>query len=343
LEYLDDINDEDMYPSFEMPEMLETPDVQPIVDLFFDGPTNKVNDKKDYVKWIQISEKGFKPGLNQKEFLVIPPGIYDIKHTKEDGYIINGKDICLDELFVLPSPEQEQIMDDIQTFWARKKYFERFKYTYKRGILLYGPAGSGKSSIINLVAKELVEKHKGIVLYLNSVRDLEYFVAFMPMLRQIEPDKQILCVLEDIEGFVAYRESESMLLNVLDGMNQMDNVFYLATTNFPEELKERILNRPSRFDRRYEVGFPNEKVREAYFRLKLSKEDLPDEELKKWVEETENLSIAHLGEVVKSVFALGNTFDQTMELLKDMKKKLSSFDFNKDKNNNIGFKSRTYK
>lgn len=236
--------------------------------------------KKDYVKWVKISERGFRASIQEKELQVVPPGVYEIKWTKEYGLILNGKDICLDELFILPSPEHNKILKDIRTFWERKSYFNKYKYTYKRGILLYGPAGTGKTSVINLIAKELVKNNDGIVLYLNSSRDLESFISFVPIIRQIEPDKQILCVMEDIEEFTNYRENETLLLNVLDGMNQMDNIVYLATTNFPENLKERILNRPSRFDRRYELGLPNDEVREEYFKLKLTSEDLEVIDLK---------------------------------------------------------------
>jgi hypothetical protein len=62
-----------------------------------------------------------------------------------------------------------------------------------------------------------------------------------------------------------------------------------------------------------------------------------------WVKETKNLTIAHLGEIVKSVFALGNTFEHTIELLGEMKNKLNSFDFNKETNGSIGFVSKVRK
>lgn len=296
--------------------------------------------KPDYVQWVRVGEKSYFPEGEIIKTKVIPAGAYDILFNQQKGYYLKGKDISLDELFVLPSPEQNLIISDIQTFWSKKEKFAEYKFTYKRGILLYGPAGSGKSSIINMLAKEIVDVHKGIVLYLNNADDLGRFMSIMPMLRQIEPNKQILCVLEDLETFVSYREAETQLLNLLDGVNQMDNVVYLGTTNYPEQLKERILNRPSRFDRRYEVGMPNPEVRKEYFKKKLSETDISKVDLDKWVKETEGLSLAHLGEIVKSVCALGNTFEETMVLLNDMKKKLSSFDFGKDSEEPMGFAGR---
>ncbi|MEO6306148.1 MAG: ATP-binding protein [Bacteroidia bacterium] len=313
---------------------------------FADEPTEnseqkeeKAVTKPDYIQWAQVGESSFFPEGEIKLTKQIPAGVYDILYNQQKGYYLKGKQISLDELFILTSPEQGQILSDIQTFWKRKSDFKKYKFTYKRGILLFGPAGCGKSSVINLLASEIVSELKGIVLYLNSSDDLVRFQAIMPMLRQIEPDKQVLCVMEDLETFTSYREAETQLLNVLDGINQMDNVVYLGTTNFPEQLKERILNRPSRFDRRYEVGYPNEDVRREYFKKKLSEDDLTKIDLKAWVKQTKNLSLAHLGEIVKSVCALGNSFEDTMKLLNEMKKKLSSFDFEKEKTGGgVGFR-----
>lgn len=302
-----------------------------------DAEEEEEEEKTDFVQWLKEGCDTYFPEREIKLVKKIPEGIYDIKYHPQKGYYFKKKQISLDELFILPSNEQTKILDDIKVFWERKEYFKKYNFTYKRGILLYGPAGGGKSSTINLLASEIVNKYKGIVFYLNNTNDLSRFQDALPMLKQIEPDKQILCVLEDLETFVSYKEGETELLNLLDGINQMDNVVYLGTTNYPEELKDRILNRPSRFDRRYEIKMPNAKVREAYFKLKLKDDDLKDLDLDLWVKKTKGYSLAHLGEVVKSVFGLGNSFEETLLLLENMKEKLSSFDFNKNKNKSVGF------
>jgi SpoVK/Ycf46/Vps4 family AAA+-type ATPase len=112
-----------------------------------------------------------------------------------------------------------------------------------------------------------------------------------------------------------------MILNLLDGIKQIDNVVYIATTNHPEKLEDRITNRPSRFDRRYEVELPNEEVRKAYIQNKLSEEDLKGIDLNSWIKESEGFSLAHMRELVISVITMDNSFEDTIARLKGMKVK----------------------
>jgi len=297
-------------------------------------------DKTDYIEWVKSGNNTYFPSGKVVIVDNIPPGIYEIGLDQNKGYFLQNKEVNLDELFVLPSKEQDAIIADIRKFWIRKQNFDDYGFNYKRGILLYGAPGNGKTSIFNLLSKEIVEKYNGIIFHLKNSDELKSFSRFSSILRQIEKDTPLLLILEDLEIFTEYSSDEILLLNLLDGAEQLDNIVVLASTNYPEKLKERILNRPSRFDRRYELKFPNEEVREFYFRKKLKPKDLESIDLKKWVDETKGLSVAHLAEVVKSVFALGNTFEETIELLNEMKIKLDSYKFDENKSSSIGFNNR---
>lgn len=299
------------------------------------------DDPVDYIQWSKQGKNVYFPEGKIKLVSELRPGVYDIGYSnKRETYFAIYKKLSLDELFTFPDPVQDKIIKDIKTFWQREDQFKKYKYAYKRGILLYGSAGNGKSSIINLLCKELVDVYKGVVFFLNNAEDLTPFINFVRnFFRQIQPQTKIICIIEDIESFTYDRSVEGKLLNLLDGMNQMENIVVIATTNYPEELKERILNRPSRFDRRYEIKNPNAEIRQAYFKHKLKEEDLTGIDIKDWVKETKGLTIAHLGEIVKSVFALGNDFKETINELKNMKKKVTSFDFNKETTDSIGFKT----
>ena len=105
------------------------------------------------------------------------------------------------------------------------------------------------------------------------------------------------------------------MLNILDGVKQIENVVYIATTNYPEKLQERITNRPSRFDRRYEVQMPSRAIRESYIKNKLSDDDLKNINLEEWLDSSEDMSLSHLKELVISVIVMGKDFKESLATL----------------------------
>jgi ATP-dependent 26S proteasome regulatory subunit len=72
-------------------------------------------------------------------------------------------------------------------------------------------------------------------------------------------------VLEDLDSMVD-SNNQSFLLNELDGFHPNTGIVVLATTNHPERLDSSILDRPSRFDRKYTFELPGENERLAYVR-----------------------------------------------------------------------------
>jgi SpoVK/Ycf46/Vps4 family AAA+-type ATPase len=185
---------------------------------------------------------------------------------------------------------------------------------------MYGEPGCGKSGIIQLLSKLIMDKD-GIVINVKDEDDVESFTKFIPTFRKIEPVRPLVVILEDIDSIAGEnRHQTSRLLNILDGVKQIENVVYIATTNYPEKLQERITNRPSRFDRRYRVELPNEEIREAYIKHKLSEDDLAKINIREWIAKTEGMSLSHLKEVVVSTIVMGRSFEETMENLEGMKK-----------------------
>jgi SpoVK/Ycf46/Vps4 family AAA+-type ATPase len=71
-------------------------------------------------------------------------------------------------------------------------------------------------------------------------------------------------VLEDLDSMID-GTNQSFLLNELDGFHSNTGVVVLATTNHPEKLDSSILDRPSRFDRKYYFDLPCKTERLAYF------------------------------------------------------------------------------
>lgn len=157
---------------------------------------------------------------------------------------------------VLPKGEAARILADMRKFLNRPEWYLKRGIPYHRGYLLYGLAGTGKSSLISALAGEL---HMPLyVLSLNGLgMDDEKMAECM---RSAQPKSIIL--LEDIDAAVHTREDEetkkqtgvtlSGLLNCLDGVMAKDGCIIVMTTNYIDRL-DKALIRPGRAD--YKLNF----------------------------------------------------------------------------------------
>jgi len=269
--------------------------------------------------WGTLPDEEFTPAFKSVD--KVPAGIYEIVWNRSlSQHTIKKQPFKTDELYQLPSYEIQDILKDIQNFWDRRDKYREYNFVHKRGILMYGEPGCGKSGIIQLISKQLIE-NDGIILNIKDSEDVEYFIDFIATFRKIEAHRPLIVLLEDIDSIAGdSNHATSKLLNILDGVKQIEDVVYIATTNYPEKLQERITNRPSRFDRRYKVELPNEEIREAYIRHKLTEEDLKNVDIKDWIERTEGMSLSHLKEVVISTIVMGREFEEVMDNLEGLKK-----------------------
>jgi len=251
----------------------------------------------------------------------VPSGLFEIKwNSSIQALVLSKQKMNIDELYELPSPEIESILSDIRIFWKKRDAYKSYNFVHKRGILLYGDPGCGKSGIIQLCVKSLIEEENGIVINIKESEDFKYFIDFVPTIRTIEPDRPLIVILEDIDSLAGEDQySTTKLLNVLDGVKQIENVVYIATTNYPEKLQERITNRPSRFDRRYEVQMPSEEIRRSYIKNKLTEDDMKRVDIEEWVKVTDGMSLSHLKELIISVVVMGKDFKDSIGNLTDMK------------------------
>lgn len=297
--------------------------------------------KLEYSQWLKRGTSTFIPTDNAETVKELEAGVYSLRWAEGTGFYMTKKNLKIDDLIQFDSEEHASVFKSITDFWNSKDKFKEYGFVYKRGILLYGPPGTGKTSLINMITQELITKHNGIVITLSNGNDLSLYHSYISeVLRVIEPDRPIITVIEDVDGLCARQSDETELINILDGMEQLDNVVYIATTNYPERLPERITNRPNRFDRRVYVGFPSVKTRKMYIKAKLKPADLKAINLKKWVDATEDMTISHIGELIKSVIILDNDFDETIKLLKTLKEIPSSHEMKKGNNpKKIGYAS----
>lgn len=259
--------------------------------------------------------QGYLPTTATKQRL--DAGVYDIITTNSGNTLVKHE-IVTDKLLRLPDSRSDEVIAEIEKFWTLKPKFQAYGFTHKRGILLWGPPGSGKTATISVIISQTI-KNDGIVFIGNSVHPVN-LSDILSKFREIEPERQLIVVLEDIDTIIEnYGESE--VLSIMDGEKSIDNVVFLATTNYPENLDGRIINRPSRFDRIVKIGMPSAAAREFYLRNRAIENDI---DVPAWVAATEGFSIAHIKELIVGVCCYGNSFKSEVDRLRKMFNRTSS-------------------
>lgn len=258
----------------------------------------------------------------------LPPDVYDI-HVSNRGLFFVPANFSPGDIIRFSDATIDQVIADIEEFWRSRQRFDKFEFPYKRGILLHGPAGTGKTCAVKLILQDIVRRG-GIGIRVDNV---SHFVAAMTHLRSIQPNTPVVAVMEDLDELLC-NNNLSQMLNVLDGLSGFENIVYLATTNYPEELEERISNRPNRFDRRFEISFPNAPMREQYIVYLAAKDPvvqtgLSNTTLQHWVSDTSGMTLAHIRDLVISVFVYKNSYEEAIGRLHGMYSPISSEQYEK--------------
>jgi len=193
------------------------------------------------------------------EVLVFEEGYWSKSNTLFDSIRSSNFDNL-----VLPPRLKQEIQDDFAQFFASREVYEKHGVPWKRGVLLIGPPGNGKSHTVKALINSLNLPCLYVKSFLSEYRnDQRNIKAAFKRARQTTP---CILVLEDLDSLINDK-NRSFFLNELDGFAANTGVVVLATTNHPERLDPAILNRPSRFDRKYHFELPGQEERATYIRI----------------------------------------------------------------------------
>lgn len=165
------------------------------------------------------------------------------------------------------SEQTREIRNDFEFWLSRRRWYEQRGIAWRRGYLLHGAPGTGKTSLVRSLAQEYdVPVYRFDIASLNTAE-------FRRRVRDVN-SKPAIFLFDDIDGIYSNREvpqpkarpdgrydddeitayAKRMsgvtfdgFLDVLDGVEQLDGIAVFVTTNYPERL-DAALTRPGRLD-----------------------------------------------------------------------------------------------
>jgi ATP-dependent 26S proteasome regulatory subunit len=217
--------------------------------------------------------------------------------------VAGGRDIPLPENgynwdSVVLEPALRSIRDDFETFWESEPWFIDQGLPYRRGFLLYGPPGNGKTSVARIMACHPLVSAFSIDFSVDGLPN----DALSELFQAAEDKAPALVILEDLDRIFGAGAQDNRtaitlphLLACLDGLAMQNGIVIVATANDPSTLDPAILKRPGRFDRLALLPAPSLEVRRDYI-ARLTGWAVDDPAVTAAATETDRLSFAQIRE-----------------------------------------------
>ena len=201
---------------------------------------------------------------------------------------------------VLPSGVLERIERHACAFARHKETLLASGRHLKRGLLLHGAPGTGKTLTAMFLAAQMTDRTKLIL----TGRTLGLIEESCRMARMLEPS---MVILEDVDLVAEARDRPGQacapllfeLLNEMDGLADDADILFVLTTNRPDLLEPALASRPGRIDLAVEIPLPDPLCRGRLLELFGRGLDLSAASLERIVDRTEGTSAAFLRELVR--------------------------------------------
>ena len=183
---------------------------------------------------------------------------------------------------------KSRLQETVQWPLEYPEVFEQMDLETPRGVLLYGPPGTGKTLLAKAVANEATSNFisvKGPELLNKYVGESEKGIReVFQKARQNAPTVIFFDEIDSIAGERGRHVGDSgvgervvsQLLTELDGIESLEDVVVIATTNRPDLIDQALL-RPGRLDRHVHVPIPDEEARRAIFEVHTRNKPLADD------------------------------------------------------------------
>ncbi|KAF9104797.1 hypothetical protein BGX29_001278 [Mortierella sp. GBA35] len=170
---------------------------------------------------------------------------------------------------ILAEGLKEELLDDITTFRNSSQWYHDRGVPYRRGYLLHGPPGTGKTSFIVALAGHLNMSVCIVNLGISGLNDQQ-----LDRLLNNAPRNSIL-LMEDVDAALVKRKAGkaqegsnnvtlSGILNALDGITAQEGSVVFMTTNHIRKLAPALI-RPGRCDRKMLFDYADKHQIEGMF------------------------------------------------------------------------------
>src|SRR6056297_1344891 len=213
------------------------------------------------------AQKGIEPSALREVFVEVPDVTWEDVGGLEDT--------------------KERLRETIQWPLEYPEVFEELDMAAAKGVMLYGPPGTGKTLLAKAVANEAESNFisiKGPELLNKFVGESEKGVReVFSKARENAPTVVFFDEIDSIAGERGQRQGDSgvgervvsQLLTELDGLEELEDVVVIATTNRPDLIDSALL-RPGRLDRHVHVPVPDEDGRKKIFEVHTRGKPLAD-------------------------------------------------------------------
>jgi AAA+ superfamily predicted ATPase len=223
--------------------------------------------------------------------------------------------VALEEL-ILPEATLEAVQRQVVEVARHSERLLAAGQHLKRGVLLHGPPGVGKTHTVRLLMSRLTETTVVQV----SGESIGMLSAACSVARALQP---AMVVVEDVD-LIAEERGEYpgqhpmlfQLLNEMDGLEDDVDVVFVLTTNRPDLLEPALAARPGRVDQAVELTLPDRSARHRLFDLYRAGLVIDEANLDDVLARTEGVTASFLRELLRraAVMAAARTPDEETTL-----------------------------
>lgn len=241
----------------------------------------------------------------QHQYTSLPTGVYTHSYDHRwDKHSFTPFEVTKEDYVHVSGDTYKDILSELTAFLdpIHIQKLTAAGITNKRGILLHGRPGSGKTSMI-MSFMDVIKQNNGIMLVQPDV-DLIY--ATINVLREDDQNRPVFIFWDEFDQMINNEEHE--ILRFLDGILSVNHVFVFACLNDISRVPTRIYNRPSRFGIVTSIKNLSDKERRLFLVTKFP--ELTGNALSEAISLTKGMPIDHIKEIGLQLSVYGRSVEE---------------------------------